>query len=402
MNENLRPTKNLYVLILIFLVSISMGTILRLPELIILSLPVFLYVLLSIIGIKGWEINVERNFSENIYFQNESAKVTIKIESISFSGFVKIKNSMIEETYSIKKGQKIVYNKTINFREFGIYDFSTIEITLSDFSYLFVKSYTIKNDLTIQVFPEYENVRKFKIKPKRTRSLLGDIPSRYIGSGTDFYAVREFNPGDEKRRINWKRTAMFDRLMVNDYYAEKSGNTVILLDVRRFQKSENDYNKILNGSVRAALTITNAIARTRNRLGLVILKDTVDWVYPSYGKRQYYKITERLLRVRSLKESYIPLEYGGKIITRFFPPNSFIIIIGTVLDKNLNELIMDMIAKKYEILMIIPYFSYGEGTLSEKIMDAERKVRIRTISKYARVIEWNMEYPLTKYLERLG
>ncbi len=399
MKENVRPTKNSYILILIFLISISFGIMLRLPILILLSIPIFLYLIVSSIQITGWDIDLQREFSEKIYFQYEDANIKITIQSKSFSGFIKIKNNIFEETYAIKKGEKIVDTKTIKFDDFGIYDFSDIEITLSDFSYLFVNSFSIKDDLKIQVFSRYENVRKFQLKPKRTRSLLGDIPSRYLGQGLDFYSVREFTEGDEKRRINWKRTAYFDKLMVNEYYAEKSGNAVILLDVRRFQKSERDYNNILNGSVKAALTLTNAIARTRNRLGLVILKDTVDWIYPSYGKKQYYKITERLLRVRSFKESYIPLEYGKKIITRFFPPNSYIIIIGTVFDKNINELIMDLIAKKYEILMIIPYISSKEETLSEKILDAERKVRIRTISKYARVIEWNIDYPLTKYLE---
>lgn len=399
--KQIRITRKAYIYILVFFIFLSFATILRIPQLIFFSLPLIVYIFLGAISFRNGEIEIKRMVENTLIFENESLKFTYIIKSKNIEGVVEIQDNGIVEKFYLKNNEMKKIEKIKKFENFGKYDYSTVRIILNDRFNIFSVLQEMHEDLIIRVYPTPENLRKFQIRPKKTRSIIGDIPSKYIGHGSDFYSIRDFQEGDDIRRMNWKKTAMFDEPMVNDFLTERSGNAVILLDARKYQKSYDDYRKMLKGLVKATLTISTALTRTRNRLGLIILKDTVDWVYPGYGRAQLMKINERLLKVESKTQHYVPLEYGKKIVTRFFPPNSFIIIIGTLFDKEIIDIAIELMAKKYELLVIVPYSIETEKDMVYRIFDAERRVRMRIISKYATVVEWDITKPLTKSMEAI-
>jgi len=41
--------------------------------------------------------------------------------------------------------------------------------------------------------------------------MRGSIPARLGGSGTDFFGVREYHPGDSLRSLDWRLTARHPR-----------------------------------------------------------------------------------------------------------------------------------------------------------------------------------------------
>jgi len=399
--KEIRISRKAYIYILIFFIFLSFGTILRMPQLIFFTLPLFVYVFLGAISFRNGEIELKREVSSTLIFENEDLKIVYYISSKNIEGIVELYNEGFVERFYLKNNETKRIEKIKKFENFGKYDYSEIRITVNDKYNIFSIFQIIRDELIIRVYPTPENLRKFQIRPKRTRAVIGDIPSKYIGTGTEFHSIRNFQEGDDIRRMNWKKTAMLDEFMVNDYLTERSGNAVILLDARKYQKSQEDYKKMLKGVVKGTLTLSTALTRTRNRLGLIILKDTVDWVYPGYGKAQLLKINERLLRVESKSEHYVPMEYGKKIVTRFFPPNSFIIMIGTLFDNDIIDIAVELMAKKYDLLVIVPYDIKTQNNMVSRILNTERKVRMRIISKYATVVEWDISKPLTKSMEAM-
>src|SRR5207249_361941 len=121
-------------------------------------------------------------------------------------------------------------------------------------------------DARLVVAPTMEDLRRTKLQPRRTRPWFGQVPSRQIGAGTEFWGVREYAAGDEVRRINWKASARLDRLFTNEYEGERSGDVVIVVDARResFVGTETD-NPIEHG-VRAALGIAEHVLASKNRV----------------------------------------------------------------------------------------------------------------------------------------
>ncbi len=373
-------------------IFISLGLILKSPVPIFIALP-FLWIILF--GeFSGFKVpKVKRKMEIKRFVEGDKLN---SLYEISGTGYYLVRDELATIKGVIRRKEKV--RKNVKLERFGLIKLRKIRVLGEDFSGLYGSEEIIQTKEDLHVYPKIEYVRKFRIKPRKTRSLLGDYPSRRKGMGTEFADIREYQVGDPMRWINWKATGRMNRMMVNEFESERTGDTVILLDVRRFYKGEEEYEILLEYSVRAAATLATYLSRTKNRVGLVLLGETVDWIYPTYGKRALFLILERLLTTRSEKMSKIPFEYAKFIVSRFFPPNSFVIVISPLLSWDVDEAIVELLAKKYDVLIISPSIIGSRDDLATKILRTERDVRLRRLRIYARVIDWNIEYPLTKVL----
>ncbi len=386
-------TLHFYAMVVYIASLAGIGALFKIPLAFIMAVPiVWLLVLSSIMPYK--EHKVERKFPEERFVEGDACEFTYRITG---NGYY----SVSDEFNSLKGYCKDLCERKIRKKlaHFDLVNFKSIRIYSEDLLGMEYSPKNIHQPAELRIYPRIEYMRKFSIRPRKTRSLLGDYPSRRKGIGLEFADIREYYPGDSMRRINWKATARRNKLMVNEYESERTGDTVILLDVRRFFKSDEEYEKILEASVRAAATITTYLSKTKNRVGLVLLGNTVDWVYPTYGKRALYLILDRLLRVRSGKIARLPFEYGKFIVSRFFPPNSFVILISPLLAWDTDDAVVELLARGYDILVISPSMISDKNDFATRILRAEREVRLRRLRLYARVVDWNIEYPLTAVLK---
>ncbi len=61
--------------------------------------------------------------------------------------------------------------------------------------------------------------------------LFGDYRGVFYGPSLDLAEVREYQPGDEVRRIDWNVTARMDRLFVRQYHEEREITAWLLVDL---------------------------------------------------------------------------------------------------------------------------------------------------------------------------
>lgn len=112
--------------------------------------------------------------------------------------------------------------------------------------------------------------------------LSGLHRSRHLGISLDFAEHRQYMPGDDIRRIDWRLFARTDRYHVKEFEAETSANIVVLVDVSRSMRYGSagipklDYARYLAGSL---AYLSN---RQRDRIGLATYDtDIVEWIPPS-------------------------------------------------------------------------------------------------------------------------
>lgn len=106
--------------------------------------------------------------------------------------------------------------------------------------------------------------------------------SSYLGLSLDFAEHRQYMPGDDIRRIDWRVFARTDRYYVKEYEAETNANFVVLLDVSRSMAygsrgiTKLDYARYL------AASLSYFSHQQRDRVGLVTFDDDViDYVPPA-------------------------------------------------------------------------------------------------------------------------
>ncbi|MGH7419262.1 MAG: DUF58 domain-containing protein, partial [Candidatus Rokuibacteriota bacterium] len=61
--------------------------------------------------------------------------------------------------------------------------------------------------------------------------LFGDYRGLFYGPSLDLAEVREYQPGDEIRRIDWNVTARMNRLFVRQYLEEREITAWLLVDL---------------------------------------------------------------------------------------------------------------------------------------------------------------------------
>lgn len=106
----------------------------------------------------------------------------------------------------------------------------------------------------------------------------------YLGVSTDFAEHREYMPGDDIRRIDWRVYGRTDRLYVKEFEADTNANFVALLDVSRSMDfgtgalTKLDYGRYL------AASLAYLSRRQRDRVGLATYDAAVVDFVPASAK----------------------------------------------------------------------------------------------------------------------
>ncbi|MBK9126546.1 MAG: DUF58 domain-containing protein [Phycisphaerales bacterium] len=124
----------------------------------------------------------------------------------------------------------------------------------------------------------------------------GQYHSAFKGRGMEFEEVREYQPGDDVRGIDWNVTARTGRPFVKNYREERELTVVLLVDVSASQSFGTRAQ--LKSELVAELGATLAFSAIQNndKVGLVLFTDRVEkFVPPRKGLRHALRVVRELL-----------------------------------------------------------------------------------------------------------
>jgi uncharacterized protein (DUF58 family) len=125
--------------------------------------------------------------------------------------------------------------------------------------------------------------------------LQGDYRTVFRGEGLDFTNLREYEPGDDLRHIEWNVTARMDTPYVREYVEDREVTAWLLLDRTAsmgFGPVDRQKSLVL---AEIATTIAHVLARGGNRVGAAFFDGAVEVVPPAQGRNQVLRITRALL-----------------------------------------------------------------------------------------------------------
>ena len=259
------------------------------------------------------------------------------------------------------------------------------------------------------VAPAMEALHRAGLGPRRTRPWFGHVTSRHIGAGSEFWGVREYVSGDDVRRINWKASARLGRLFSNEYQGERSGDVIIVLDARRESAIGTPTVNAVEIGVRAALGVAEHVLASKNRVGLIVQRDVLDWVPPAFGRKQLYRILDHLIHVRAGGEW--PLSFVTWVLTRYFPRDALVVLISPLTDRMSLDAVMTLAAHGYDVSILSPspleierrlVAPTVEAETSYRILLMERENLVAQLRRVAQVVDWDPATPLALPLRRMG
>ena len=133
---------------------------------------------------------------------------------------------------------------------------------------LFSKTLRVGEETEISVIPRYEKIPGQKLLVIPSMKPGGLSATRRRGVGTQIFEVREYQQGDEIRRIEWKSTARLQRLMVKEFEQESSLEVMVVIDTSPSMiYGRVGYTK-LEYCVRTAATMGEYLTRRGDYVGL--------------------------------------------------------------------------------------------------------------------------------------
>ena len=185
----------------------------------------------------------------------------------------------------------------------------------------------------------FDKIKAIQIRAQRAVNdvFAGEYESAFRGRGMEFEEVREYQPGDDIRHIDWNVTARTSAPHVKVHREERELTVMLVVDVSSsgaFGSGTKLKNEV--AAEVAALLAYTAI-RSNDRVGLIIFSDRVEhFIPPKKGRSHVWRVIRDILSFRPTRRRTDlagALEYMSKVTRR----RSVAFLISDFLDEGFSD-----------------------------------------------------------------
>ena len=143
-----------------------------------------------------------------------------------------------------------------------------------------------------------KRVRKIEIKTRRlSRNIFaGEYHTQFKGRGMAFSEVREYQPGDDVRSIDWNVTARLNKPYVKVFEEERELTVMLLVDVSGSRHFGTISQMKRDMMAEVAATLAFSTIANNDKVGVIFFSDKIEKFIPAQkGKTHVLHIIRELL-----------------------------------------------------------------------------------------------------------
>lgn len=264
------------------------------------------------------------------------------------------------------------------------------------------------DDATIECLPRLKTVADVPVR-MQTTIFEGSVETDQGGSGLEFHSVRDYQPNDPMRRVDWKRFARTGELTTIDMRVERAANVVLLFDAREgaYVSHEPGAPHALDRAVTAANDVYAALSDGGHLVGVAAFDTVPCWQRPNAGSA-HDEAVRRVLAFHPALAS-LPPELqdveGGYVdpmnhIRRQLPSSAQVMLFSPLVSDYAAEVARQLDYAGHRVTVISPDPT-NVRTPGQRLGRVERALRINRVRESGiRVIDWPMESSLALTFER--
>ncbi|MBI2557585.1 MAG: DUF58 domain-containing protein [Planctomycetes bacterium] len=167
-----------------------------------------------------------------------------------------------------------------------------------------------------------KKIQQIQIHTRRlvNEAFVGEYHSVFKGRGMEFDEVREYQPGDEIRTIDWNVTARMGRPFIKRYVEERELTVMLLVDV----SASGNFGSIRHLKNEVATEICAILAfsaiKNNDKVGMIMFTDKIEkFIPPKKGPKHVLRVIRELLCSQPTGKGTnisVALEYLNKITHR--------------------------------------------------------------------------------------
>lgn len=143
-----------------------------------------------------------------------------------------------------------------------------------------------------------KKIRQIELRTNRlvSETLAGQYHSVFKGQGMNFEEVREYQPGDEVRSIDWNVTARMNHPFVKKFVEERELTLMLVVDVSGSGLFGSRAQSKRELAAEIASVLAFSAIRNNDKVGLILFSDVVEkFIPPRKGRRHVLRVIREVL-----------------------------------------------------------------------------------------------------------
>jgi uncharacterized protein (DUF58 family) len=179
----------------------------------------------------------------------------------------------------------------------------------------------------------------------------GQYVSAFKGHGMEFSEVREYQPGDDVRSIDWNVSARQNRPFVKVYHEERELTLMLLIDMSGSNKfgTKGRFKRELIAEVAGMLAFL--AIRTNDKVGAILFSSQVErFLPPKKGAPYAWRLIKELFTFEAAKPSTnidAALSYLNRVVKR----HSIVFLLSDCMDEG-YEKSLGLTARKHDLTIL--------------------------------------------------
>lgn len=224
-----------------------------------------------------------------------------------------------------------------------------------------------------------KKVRKIEIKTRGLSKNIfaGEYHTAFKGRGMTFAEVREYQPGDDVKFIDWNVTARFNHPYIKVFEEERELTVMLLVDVSGSGEFGTSVMSKKDMMVEIAATIAFSAIQNNDKIGMIFFSDKIEkFIPPQKGKKHTLYLIRELL---SFEPESRKTDVAGALryFTNVIKKHCSAFVISDFMDNVVNSSFTSAltIANRKHDVAAIQVYDHRESELPDiglmKVKDAE-------------------------------
>lgn len=188
--------------------------------------------------------------------------------------------------------------------------------------------------------------------------LQGDYRTLFYGFGVDFADLREYQPEDDIRYIDWNVTARMDTPYVRQYHEDREITAWFLLDL----SPSVDFGTVMDQQKRTMLVelvtvLARLLTRHGNRVGALMFGSGIQQVVPARGgKLQVLRLVNDLLKQpRHARAPFTNLKSVFDAALNLIKRRSLVFVVSDFISEPGWERSLSLLGRRHEVIAVRLY-----------------------------------------------
>lgn len=350
----------------------------------------------------------------------EGEDVTILIDITSPSGIGRVEIELepsgrlqavgsLRAVTTVKPNSTATLAFTVRAGEWGIARIDKLTVRVSDRFAMFGGELDARADTTVTIGLPEDRISA-SLEAERFRSIVGSHLSNDRGQGMEIADIRPFQPGDSTRNINWRISNRRQEPWVTLRHPDRSTTVVVIVDAH--DGGDDEQRLTQRRSVSAAMTLSRGHLALHDRVGLLVVGHTVQWLPPKLGRNQLFQIADHLVAVSNAPEASRRMYRPPAVST--IPNNAIVVAVSPLRDPLMVALVAEIRSRGNPVSVLVPETEQSGSSSSRlrvinrtteqarRLAAVEQKIGVQSLrERGVGIVAWAPDEPVITVIDSI-